>query len=182
VDRSMGDVHPGGNPHFAHDPANGRIMAEHLAEVFSKLDPGNASAYAANLTKFKERLAVKLEEWTQSLAPYRGTKVVTYHKSYEYFAARFGLEVVGQIEPKPGIEPSPTHINALIPRMKQEGAKLVLIEPNRPRKTPDYVAQSIGAKVVVVPGMVGGNEKIKDYFGLFDYDVAQITAALKDSK
>ena len=182
VDRSMGDVHPGGNPHFAHDPANGKIMAAHLAEVFSKLDPGNAATYAANLKKFNERLAGKLEEWARSMAPFRGTKVVTYHKSYEYFAARFGLEVVGQIEPKPGIEPSPTHINALIPRMKQEGAKLVLIEPNRPRKTPDYVAQSIGAKVVIVPGMVGGNEKIKDYFGLFDYDVAQITAALKDSK
>jgi len=182
VDRSMGDVHPGGNPHFAHDPANGKIMAAHLAEVFSKLDPGNAATYAANLKKFNERLAGKLEEWTKSMAPFRGTKVVTYHKSYEYFAARFGLEVVGQIEPKPGIEPSPTHINALIPRMKQEGAKLVLIEPNRPRKTPDYVAQSIGAKVVIVPGMVGGNERIKDYFGLFDYDVAQIVSALKDSK
>jgi zinc/manganese transport system substrate-binding protein len=182
VDRSMGDVHPGGNPHYAHDPANGRIMAAHLAEVFSKLDPANAATYAANLQRFNERLEVKIEEWTRRMAPYRGTKVVTYHKSYEYFAARFGLKVVGQIEPKPGIEPSPTHVNALIPRMKQEGAKLVLIEPNRPRKTPEYVAQSLGAKLVIIPGMVGGNEKIKDYFDLFDYDVAQITAALKDSK
>ena len=182
VDRSMGDVHPGGNPHFAHDPVNGGIMAAHLAEVFGKLDPANAVAYASNSTRFNERLSSKIAEWTKLMEPFRGTKVVTYHKSYDYFAARFGLEVVGQIEPRPGLEPSPTHINALIPLMKQAGAKLVLIEPNRPRKTPEYLAQSIGGKLVVVPGMVGGNEKIKDYFGLFDYGVAQITAALKDSK
>lgn len=182
VDRSMGDVHPAGNPHFAHDPANGRIMAAHLVEVFSKLDAANALLYQANLRKFNERLDQKLAEWARLMEPFRGTKVVTYHKSYEYFAARFGLEIVGQIEPKPGIEPSPTHINALIPRMKEAGAKLVMIEPNRPRKTPQYVADAIGAKLVIVPGMVGGHEKIKDYFSLFDYDVAQITAALKELK
>ena len=182
VDRSMGDVHPAGNPHFAHDPANSRIMAAHLVEVFSKLDAANALLYQANLKKFNERLDQKLAEWARLMEPFRGTKVVTYHKSYEYFAARFGLEIVGQIEPKPGIEPSPTHINALIPRMKEAGAKLVMIEPNRPRKTPQYVADAIGAKLVIVPGMVGGHEKIKDYFSLFDYDVAQITAALKELK
>jgi ABC-type Zn uptake system ZnuABC Zn-binding protein ZnuA len=182
VVRSLGDVHPGGNPHFAHDPANGKIMAAQLAAVFGKLDSANAAYYDANLKNFEEQLARKLDEWTTLMEPFRGTKVVTYHKSYEYFAARFGLEVVGQIEPKPGLEPSPSHINALIPRMKEAGAKLVLVEPNRPRKTPEYVAQSIGARLVVLPGMVGGHEKIKDYFGLFDYDIAQITAALKDSK
>ncbi len=182
VDRSMGDVHPAGNPHFSHDPANGRIMATHLAEVFTKLDSANGYIYQANLKRFLEQLDKKLAEWTTAMAPLRGTKVVTYHKSYDYFAARFGLEVVGQIEPKPGIEPSPSHINALIPRVKEAGAKLVLIEPNRPRKTPQYVADAIGAKLVIVPGMVGGNEKIKDYFGLFDYDVAQIIAALKEQK
>ena len=182
VDRSMGDVHPGGNPHFAHDPVNGKIIAAQLAEVFGTLDPANAALYRANLKKFDERIDQKLAEWTKLMEPYRGTKIVTYHKSYEYFAARFGLEIVGQIEPKPGIEPSPTHINALIPRMKEAGAKLVMIEPNRPRKTPRYVADAIGAKLVIVPGMVGGHEKIKDYLSLFDYDVAQITAALKELK
>ena len=182
VDRSMGDVHPGGNPHFAHDPVNGKIIAAQLAEVFGTLDPANAALYRANLKKFDERIDQKLAEWTKLMEPYRGTKVVTYHKSYEYFAARFGLEIVGQIEPKPGLEPSPTHINSLIPRMKEAGAKLVMIEPNRPRKTPRYVADAIGAKLVIVPGMVGGHEKIKDYLSLFDYDVAQITAALKELK
>lgn len=181
IDRSMGDVHPGGNPHFSHDPANGRIMAAHLAEVFAKLDPANAAAYSANLTKFAGRLDAKLAEWGKLMEPFRGTKVATYHKSYEYFAARFGLEIVGQIEPKPGTEPSATHISALIPRLKQAGVKLVLIEPNRPRRTPQQIAISIGAKVVILPGMVGGHEKIRNYFDLFDYDLGQIVSALKGS-
>lgn len=179
VDRSMGDVHPAGNPHYWLDPANGKIMAAHIANVFAQSDSQNADFYRANLKKFNERLDQKIAEWKKLMEPYRGTKVVSYHKSFEYFADAFGLEVVGQLEPKPGIEPSPTHISALIPRMKSEGVKLLLIEPNRSRKTPEYVAHETGAKLVIIPGMVGGNEKAKDYFGLFDYAVAQITAALK---
>jgi ABC-type Zn uptake system ZnuABC Zn-binding protein ZnuA len=182
VDRSMGDVHPLGNPHYWLDPANGKIIARQFEETFRKIDPANATYYQANLQKFNERLDQKLAEWSRLMAPYRGTKVVTYHKSFEYFAARFGLEIVGQLEPKPGIEPSATHINALIPRMKEQGVKLVLIEPFRPRKTPEYVATAAGAKLLVLPEKVGGNEKANDYFSLFDYDVAQIAAALKEPK
>ncbi|MST95159.1 MAG: zinc ABC transporter substrate-binding protein [Pedosphaera sp.] len=182
IDRSMGDVHPAGNPHYWLDPANGKIMAGQLAEVFSRLDAANADAYRANLKKFSDRLDQKIADWTKALEPYRGVKVVTYHKSYEYFAERFGLSVVGQIEPKPGIEPSPTHITALIPRMKLEGVKLLLIEPNRPRRTPDYVAKATGARLLLLPDKVGAHEKVTDYIGLFDYDVAQIVAALKESK
>jgi ABC-type Zn uptake system ZnuABC Zn-binding protein ZnuA len=182
VDRSMGDVHSLGNPHFWTDPANGKLIANALAETFSRLDPANAALYQANLQKFDARLDKKIAEWTKRMEPYRGTKVVTYHKSFNYFLERFGLELAGTIEPKPGIEPSPGYINGLIPRLKAEGAKLVLIEPFRPRKTPEYVAQAIGARLLLVPTSVGGNEKVKDYFGLFDYDVAQIVAALKESK
>jgi zinc/manganese transport system substrate-binding protein len=179
VDRSMGDVHPLGNPHYANDPANGKIMAATIAAAFSKLDPANAALYEANLKKFNTRLEAKLVEWTKSMEPFRGTKVLTYHKSFDYLLERFGLVLDGTVEPKPGIEPSPTHINALIPRAKADGVKLVLIEPNRPRKTPAYVADSIGAKLLLLPEMVGGHEKVKDYFDLFDYDVGQIVAALK---
>jgi len=113
------------------------------------------------------------------MEPFRGMKVLTYHKSFDYFLERFGLVLAGTIEPKPGIEPSPTHINALIPRAKEQGVKLVIIEPNRPRKTPAYVAESTGAKLVILPGLVGGAEKAKDYFALFDFDVGQIVEALK---
>lgn len=182
VDRSMGDVHPFGNPHFSVDPANGKIIAARLADTFTQLDAANATFFEANRQKFNERLDKKLVEWTKLMEPYRGTKVVTYHKSFDYFLERFGLELAGTIEPKPGIEPSPSYINALIPRLKAEGVKLVIIEPFRPRKTPEYVAQAIGAKLLLVPGSAGGNEKVKDYFSLFDYDVTLIVAALKESK
>ncbi len=182
VDRSMGDVHPLGNPHFSLDPGNGKIIAGILAETFTRLDSANASYYASNLKKFTERLDKKLAEWAKLMEPYHGTKVVTYHKSFTYFLERFGLELVGTIEPKPGVEPSPSYINALIPRVKGAGVTLVIIEPFRPHKTPGYVAQAIGAKLLLLPDAVRGNEKVKDYFGLFDYDVAEIVAALKNSK
>jgi zinc/manganese transport system substrate-binding protein len=182
VDRSMGDVHPFGNPHFSMDPANGKSIAARLAETFGQLDAANAGYFQANLKKFNERLDKKLAEWTKSLEPYRGTKVVTYHKSFTYFLERFGLVLAGTIEPKPGVEPSPSYVNALIPRLKSEGVKLVIIEPFRPRKTPEYVAQAIGAKLLLLPGSVGGNEQAKDYFSLFDYNVSQVATALKASK
>jgi len=179
VDRSMGDVHPFGNPHFSLDPANGKIIAARLAETFSTLDAANAEFYRANLQKFNERLDKKLAEWTKLMEPYHGTKIVTYHKSFNYFLERFGLELAGTIEPKPGIEPSPSYVNSLIPKLKAEGVKVVIVEPFRPRKTPEYVAQAIGAKLVLLPGSVGGNDKTKDYFALFDYDIQTLVNALK---
>ena len=179
VDRSMGDVHPFGNPHFSTDPANGKIIAARLAETFSTLDAANAEFYRANLQKFNERLDKKLAEWTKLMEPYHGTKVVTYHKSFNYFLERFGLELAGTIEPKPGIEPSPSYVNSLIPKLKSEGVKIVMIEPFRPRKTPEYVAQAVGAKLLLLPGSVGGNEKAKDYFAVFDYNIQALVNALK---
>lgn len=179
IDRSMGDVHALGNPHFYLDPANGKIMAAQIAEAFSRLDAGHAEFYRENLRRFNERLDQKLAEWTQKLAPYRGAKVLTYHKTYEYFTGRFGFEVVGQLEPKPGIEPSPAHLNALVPRAKDQGVKLVLIEPFRPRKKAAFVAKAIGAKLLVLPDRVGGSPEATDYFSRFDYLVNQIAQALK---
>jgi len=179
IDRSMGDVHPSGNPHYYLDPVNGKIMAAHIAEAFIRLDAANAEFYRENLRRFNERLDKKLAEWTKTLAPFRGTKVLTYHKSYDYFTERFGLEVAGQLEPKPGLEPSPAHINALIPRAKQQGVKLVLVEPFRPRPKAEFAAKSIGAKLLVLPDRVGGNREAMDYFSRFDYLVDQIAKALQ---
>jgi ABC-type Zn uptake system ZnuABC Zn-binding protein ZnuA len=179
IDRSMGDVHPAGNPHFNLDPANGRAMATSIAEALSRVDPKNAASYQSNAKQFVDRLEAKLAEWSKLLEPYRGTKVVTYHKSFDYLLARFGFELVGTIEPKPGIEPSPTHINALIPRMKAAGVKLILSEPNRSRKPPEQLAEATGAKVVLLPGLVGGVPDASTYLALFDYDVRQLLDALK---
>ena len=179
VDRSMGDVHPFGNPHFTLDPANGKIIANSVAETLGKVDPANADYYKANRDAFNKRLDAKLAEWDNLMKPFHGTKVVTYHKSFDYFIDHFGLELAGTIEPKPGIEPSPTHISALIPRAKEQGVKLIMVESFRPRKTPEYVAKASGAKLLLLPGSADANEKVKDYFALFDYDVAQIVQALK---
>jgi ABC-type Zn uptake system ZnuABC Zn-binding protein ZnuA len=179
VDRSMGDIHPLGNPHYWLDPENGKIMAAHIADVFSALDSRNAGFYRANVDAFKKRIDGKEAEWIKALTPYKGAKIVTYHKSFDYFARRFGLDVAGQLEPKPGIEPSPTHINALIPHAKEAGVKLVVIEPFRPQKTPEYVANQIGAKLLVLPEKVGGAPQAKDYISLFDYEIGQMVDALK---
>src|SRR2546427_3114114 len=179
VDRSMGDVHPFGNPHFSIDPANGKIMANSIAATLGKVDPANAAYYEANRDAFIKRLDAKLAEWDKLMKPFQGTKVVTYHKSFDYFIEHFGLELAGTIEPKPGIQPSPKHISALIPRAQDQGVKLIMVESFRPRKTPEYVAKAAGAKLLLLAGSVDANEKVKDYFDLFDYDVAQIVEALK---
>ncbi|HEY1172935.1 MAG TPA: metal ABC transporter substrate-binding protein [Verrucomicrobiae bacterium] len=179
VDRSQGDVHAAGNPHYLLNPDNGKIVAKHLAAHFSKVDPANAGVYSKNLSDFETALDAKTKEWSGSLQSFQGIKVVTYHKSFEYFAKRFGLVVAGQIEPKPGIEPSPTYISTLIPKMKEAGVRLVIVEPNRSKKTSEYVATNVGAKVLYLPILVGGNDQAGDYIKLLDYNVKSVAAALK---
>ena len=127
VDRSMGDIHPLGNPHFWLDPENGKIIARVLAETFSRLDPSASATFQANLKRSTDQLNAKIAQWTKTLAPYRGTKVVTYHKSFDYFLDRFGFQLAGTIESKPGIEPSPAYINNLIQHLRGAGVKLVII-------------------------------------------------------
>lgn len=179
ADRAMGDVHPMGNPHFMLDPLNGKIVAIHICERLCQIDAPNCNYFKDNLKDFTKRLDQKFSEWQKTLEPFRGTKIVTYHKTFPYFANRFNLNVVGSLEPKPGIPPSPTHINSLIPMMKNDGVKLILIEPFRERKTPEFVTSQTGAKIVVFPIMVGGQKETDDYLSLFDYTINQIVSALK---
>lgn len=181
VDRSQGDVHLLGNPHYLLDPSNGILVADHIAKALSKMDPANAAFYTANAATFAGRLRQKLDAWSAALAPHRGTKVITYHRSFDYLLAKFGLELAGTIEPKPGIEPSPTHIKALVEQSKDAGVKLVIVEPNRSRKTASYVSEAIGAKLVVIPILVGGHKRASSYLELLDYDIEQIVTALKES-
>jgi zinc/manganese transport system substrate-binding protein len=182
VDRSMGDIHPLGNPHYWLDPLNGKIIAAKIAEVFSRLDAPNAAAYQKNLEQFQAKIDTKLPEWEKRLAPFKGTRVLTYHKSFEYFARRFDLNIFGQLEPKPGIEPSAVHINDLVQRAQNENVKIVMIEPFRPRKTADHVAKTIGAKLLILPEKVNGLPEAKDYFSLFDLLVNKLAEALGPPK
>lgn len=179
LDRAMGDVHPFGNPHFMLDPSNGKIVATQICDRLCQNDVGNCTYYKDNLNDFVIRLDQKISVWQKSLEPFRGTKIVTYHKTFPYFAKRFNLNVVETLEPKPGIPPSPTHINNIIPMMKKEGVKLILIEQFRERKIPEFVAAQTGAKVIILPIMVGGLKETDDYLTLFDYNINLIVSALK---
>ena len=179
TDRSEGDVHPLGNPHFLLNPDNCQAVAALLARSFSQLDSVNATIYQANLKQFEDKLALKQAEWKRLLSPNRGAKIITYHKSFHYLAAFYGLEEFGHIEPKPGVDPSPSHINSLITKARTAGVKLVIIDPFRPRKTAQQVSQSIGAKLLVLSVMPGGIEKTENFWDWFDVLVKQTAEALK---
>src|SRR5437870_5879889 len=128
VNRAAGDIHPFGNPHYYADPKNLEVVADHLADVFSRLDPANAADYAANAKAFDEKMEASLEKWEKEMAPYKGTPVVTYHPNFVYFADRFGLKLFGTVEPKPGIPPSPHYVNDLAEAMKKAGVKVVVYQ------------------------------------------------------
>lgn len=153
VDRSQGDVHPSGNPHYLMDPLNAIAVADQIAARLAQLDAAHASDFKQNAKKFADDINAKLPEWQKTMDSFRGQKVITYHRSFPYFIDRFGLVFFDALEPKPGVEPSPSHIAGLIQRAKAEGIKLILIEENRPKKTPERVAQDIGGKVVVLHHM-----------------------------
>ena len=178
VDRSQGDVHPLGNPHYWLDPENGRRIAKLFRETFSQLDAKNASVYSANEKAFTQRLDAAERTWQADLAKIKGQPVVAWHTSWRYFAGYTGMNIVGFMEPKPGVPPSPAHLAGLIQTMKQTGAKVIVMEPFYDRKTADFVASKTGAKVLVLPPSVGGTKGLNDYIQLMTNDVKQLAAAL----
>lgn len=177
--RAEGDIHPLGNPHYVIDPVNAKIVAAHLADAFAKLDSAGAEAYRANAKKFTDALDAKLAEWTAKLAPFKGAKVVSYHNSWPYFAARYGLTMNIFLEPKPGIPPSPAHLASVIARMKEENARVIIVDPYLNRKTAQTVARSTDATVVDVAQMPGGVKGADSYIALEDYLVNSLAAALE---
>lgn len=179
VTRAMGDVHPQGNPHYWLDPENGRRIAKAIQGKLAELSPNDAAYFAQRYADFDKRLTEATARWQAAMAPYKGAKVVTYHRSWPNFEAAFGLTVVGYVEPKPGIPPSPAHTLELEQLMKAQGVKLILVEPYFDTKTPDAIARDTGATVLVLPPSVGGVKQAGNYFQLFDYDVAQLVAAFQ---
>lgn len=177
VTRAMGDVHPLGNPHYWLDPENGRRIARGIAQKLGQMRPDDAAYFAARFDDFSHRLAQAEKVWDEKMRPYRGRKVVTYHRSWPNFTQRFGLDVVGYIEPRPGIPPSPGHIFELIQMMKREKIQAILVEPYFDLKTPASVSRQTGAPVVVLMPSVGGEKELTDYFTLFDYDIGLLVQA-----
>lgn len=180
LDRSMGDVHPQGNPHFMLDPVAAKTVARSIRVAFCAVDGARCPDYEAGFARFRDAVDAKLATWQAALASLKGTKVVTYHKDFDYFFARFGMEITGTLEPKPGIPPSPTHLTELIPRMRADHVRLIVIEPFRERNTPDFVAENTGARVLVLPAMPDGKDAA-DYIALVDYDVRQLADALGEA-
>jgi len=180
--RAEGDVHPLGNPHYWLDPDNGRRIAKGIAAKLAEMDPPDQAYFQQREQDFEKRLAEAEKKWEAQMAPYRGRKIVTYHRSWPNFAKHFGLDVIGYVEPRPGIPPTPSHTLELVNLMKRENVKIELIEPYFDLKTPNSIASMTGGKVLQVMPSVGGKPEITDYFKLFDYDINLLIQAFQETK
>jgi zinc/manganese transport system substrate-binding protein len=182
LDRSKGDIHAAGNPHYTTDPMNAKIVAEHIANAFSQLDPKSASVFKANLDKFNRDLDAKIPEWTKTLAPLKGKRVVAYHNAWPYFAKRFDVRIDLFLEPKPGIPPSPSHLASVVSTMKTEGVKIILVEPFRDRRYAETVASHAEAVVLDVSTYPGAKGAGDTYIEWMDKLVASLAKAAEGKK
>jgi zinc/manganese transport system substrate-binding protein len=182
ITRAMGDVHPLGNPHYWLDPDNGRRLAKGIVAKLGELDPQDSSYFQQRFADFDKRLTAAEKNWDEQMKPFRGRKVVGYHTSWSNFARHFGLNVVGYIEPRPGIPPTPQHTIEIIQLMKRDDVKVVLVEPYFDLKTPQSIGRETGAQVLVLLPSVGGEKQVTDYFRLFDYDIGLLTKAFNATK
>ncbi|MBI4669470.1 MAG: zinc ABC transporter substrate-binding protein [Elusimicrobia bacterium] len=178
VDSSMGDLHIYGNPHYWLDPVNARTTTNNIVGGLCRISPGNCAIFKEKREQFLKELDKKLLEWERKLEPFRGSPVVTYHNSWVYFAKRYGLELIGNVEPKPGLPPTPSHIAKLIETMKKNNVKAIMMETYFSRQGPKSIAQKTGARVLVVPSSIGGLPQIKSFFDLFDYIADTLAGAL----
>jgi zinc/manganese transport system substrate-binding protein len=179
ITRAMGDVHPLGNPHYWLDPDNGRRIAKGIAAKLGELDAADSSYFQTQFQDFDKRLTAAEQKWDADMHPYRTRKIVTYHNSFPNFAKHFGLDVIGYVEPRPGIPPTPSHTFELIGLMKRENCKIVMVEPYFDLKTPNSIAAQTGAKVVQYLPSVGGEKQVDTYFKLFDYDIDLLIKAFQ---
>jgi zinc/manganese transport system substrate-binding protein len=215
IDRSMGDIHPLGNPHYWIDPLNGRIVAKNIGNRLAHLAPEHADYFKGRTKAFQQQLdqrmfgselvakvgggklwaallkdrldelldkpgAPPLGGWLAAMRPHAGKKVVTYHRSWSYFAQRFGLVVADELEPKPGIPPSPGHVADVVKRIRAEGIKVLLMEPFYSRKAPELVASETGIRVVTCANSVGGQPEATDYLTSLDNIVGRASAGFSE--
>ena len=179
VDRSRGDVHPEGNPHYTLDPASAAIVTANIVEGLARLAPDQRSAFEARRREWLTRLDAALVRWQESLAPYRGTRVVTYHDTWIYFLDRFGLVSAGTVEDRPGIPPAPAHVAELIRRMRSEQVRVLVYEPWADRKLVERIARETGARAVGLATAVGATKEATSYLELFEFNVRALAQALR---
>lgn len=179
VDRSMGDIHGNGNPHYWLDPVNARYITANIANGLKRVDPAGAAYYDAQRTAYLKQLAPKITQWMNEAKPLKGLKVVAYHNSWPYFEKRFGLNIVGFIEPKPGIPPSPKHIQTVITLMKSQDVKIIIMEPYFSQSIAEMIAKAAGAKVVILPPAIGAIPSVTSYMGLFETQLDRLNEAIR---
>ena len=180
--RELGDIHLYGNPHYWLDPENGAVIAAAIAERLADLSPADAGYFQERADAFQKALTARLATWLAQVAPFKGAKVVTYHRSWPNFVKRFGLDVVGYVEPKPGVPPGPAYLDSLVQMMKAKKVKVIIMEPYWSRRTAEVVAERAGAKVLVLLPSVGGAPDVSDYLALFDHDIRALVEALKPAQ
>jgi zinc/manganese transport system substrate-binding protein len=179
LDRALGDVHPAGNPHFNLDPVGGKAMARAIADGLARNYPQHEAIFKKNLVAYLATLDAAIARWQREAAPLRGVKLVSYHPDMLYFAERFGMEQVGTIEIRPGVDPTPGHIIELEERMRLEGVKVVVRELFYPANLAQTIAQRTGAKLVELPAMVGGVPEARDYVSFIDYNIRTMLKAVQ---
>jgi ABC-type Zn uptake system ZnuABC Zn-binding protein ZnuA len=179
VDASMGDVHRLGNPHYWLDPRNVRIMVHEIASALSAVSPADEQTFRANAEAYLKRLDVSIREWEQTMQPFAGARIVTFHTSWSYFAQWLNLTVAGQVEPKPGIQPTPGHTAELLQLVRSSGIKAIVVEPFYDPSAAEQIARSGGSKVIRLATSSGGVEEAKEYIGLMSYNVRTLSEALR---
>lgn len=173
--RAMGDVHAQGNPHYLTDPENAKHAASDIAERLALLDPEHAQIYKANAAAFSNRIDAKMAEWKAALQPLNGKSIVTYHKSWIYFCERFGIDIAMELEPKPGVPPSPAHLTRVIQSVEADEIQIILQEPWYSTKAAEKVAGKTGARIVTAPIFTGSDPEAGDYIALIDLIVKRLT-------
>jgi zinc/manganese transport system substrate-binding protein len=179
VDRSMGDVHPLGNPHFSLDPGLAPVITQNILEGLLRVAPQHRAAFERNRAAFLGRVDEQMTRWTRLMEPVKGAKVVVFHPIYVYLLTRFGLTQAGALEDRPGIPPSPQHLANVIRQMKEEGIKAILVEPWNDVKLANRVAEEAGAKAYVMASSVGAVKGADNYIAAIEYNVTTLAKALR---
>ncbi|HEV8083993.1 MAG TPA: metal ABC transporter substrate-binding protein [Chitinophagaceae bacterium] len=177
--RGEGDIHIYGNPHYWLDPLNGKVIARNIANGLERLDPSDKTFYETNLHNFFSKIETKMVEWQAKMAPFKGSKVIAYHNEWVYFERRFGLQIVDFMEPKPGIPPSPSQLVKVINEVKSNSIKVIISSPYFTTSSSDVVSKQTGVKELTLATSTNAFPAVKNYFDLFDYDIALLTAVLK---
>jgi len=179
VDASQGDVHRFGNPHYWLDPRNIRTIVEEIVAALAKVSPEDAPYFRRNADVYLAQLDGSIRQWESAMKGFAGAKVITFHRSWSYFARWLDLDVVDQVEPKPGIQPSPSHTAALIQRVREGNVKAIIVEPFYDTAAPEQIARATDARVIRLSTSVGGTSQATDYIAMMNYNIRTLTEALK---